>query len=99
MTVDALENLAGFIIKKCRIEGETKQMVAHSSTYTWVDERSEDGLKKPDQHFLKSIFKLEEICKRLNGDKFFSDKSYLKRYISSTKDIPLAARLKKLFFK
>ncbi|CAD7078782.1 unnamed protein product [Hermetia illucens] len=48
VTAGALENLAEFIIKKCQIEGETIQMGAHSSTYIWVDEQSEGGLKKPN---------------------------------------------------
>lgn len=60
---DALENLAGYIAKRCKLgEGFVQESgICSASTYMWVDELSEGGLKKPTEVYLSKIKQLENI--------------------------------------
>lgn len=79
---DALEYVGGYIIQKlklCGYESENNQ-----EGYTWVDEVSKGGLKKPSANFLKHLKELEILFNSINGmaiinitgfNKYFMDKS------------------------
>lgn len=100
MRLDALENLAGFIIKKCRKYINPDIAVNNEiNNYSWVDEISEGGLIKPSKLFLNEIYKLEKIFENINNNTIRVQSNYLKNLISLATNVNLPMKAKELFFR
>lgn len=97
--LDALEYLAGYILKKLqRVVGLGQLVEKNQKTWTWVNEISEGGLIKPSTEFLDLVNSLEKqfVSSKTN---IINKKNVLKNFLNITKNIPLDEKIKKLFFK
>lgn len=92
---DALEYIAGFIVRKLGLT----EHVSNEPTYTWVDEVSRGGLTKPSTSFLCITKQLEVVFKTFNGTTVRNCDNYLQKLIACSEHVGANADVKKLFFK
>lgn len=98
---DALEYVAGYIARRLKL-GEDyvyPSGMSSQSTYTWIDELSEGGLKKPTEEFLTKLKKLELIFNVINKDNINTNSNYLSNLLSKVKHNDLDDKIKTLFFR
>lgn len=95
---DSLEYVAGYIAKKLKLDNYIEKENQKSS-YTWVDEISRGGLKKPSKEFLDKIIELNNIFNIINKDKLCVRKDYLKYHVDLSEKINLSNEIKILFFR
>lgn len=92
---DAIEYLAGFLIKKCKVPNDPYT----SCSFTWVDQKSEGGLKKPNETFLKNVTILESIFMKYNKEHLYTEGKFMEKHLKKAEAVPLDISVKKLFFK
>lgn len=93
---DAVEYIAGYIIKRLKLNGDT---AVDSSYFTWVDQVSEGGLVKPHPEFVKKILCLEKLFNTVHGKTFNFDGKALGMCLDLAKSIDLPNNAKLLFFR
>lgn len=92
---DALEYIAGYMIKKLNLEKEQ----CHSNSSTWVDQVSKGSLKKPSSTFLSQVKKMELIFHKINGLEIAHCRNLNKRLVEKSGSIDLPEHVKRFFFK
>lgn len=96
---DALEYLAGYIIKKLRHSIELNEAVCNDDkSWTYVDEVSEGGLIKPSQKFVETVSQLEAIFLNEKNN-LSSNRNIFKSLLNLSSQINISEQVKKLFFK
>lgn len=93
---DALEYVAGYIIRKLRL---TNSKCVNNEGYTWIDQLSKGGLKKPSRIFLKNLSELEIIFDKINGDSIVQTKNVCKMMLEKCTQNSLPENVKTFFFK
>lgn len=92
---DAIEYLAGYLIKKLKIN----EHVSEDSSYTWVDQISEGGLKKPSREFQNKIKSLENIFFKCNKNDVYTGSKFLVKLLNESENVDLSIEVKKLYYK
>lgn len=92
---DAIEYLAGYLIKKLKIN----KHVSEDSSYTWVDQISEGGLKKPSREFQNKIKSLENIFFKHNKNDIYTGSKFLAKLLNDSENVDLNIEVKKLYYR
>lgn len=92
---DAIEYIAGYIIKKLKLQISTPD----ESVFTWVDQVSEGGLTKPDRSFTIKIMSLDNVFKQVHGETFDVEKKAIESCMNRSNDVDLPDNAKRLFFR
>lgn len=92
---DALEYVAGYIIRKHNLE----EFEHCRSSFSWVDQVSKGFLKKPSESFLEQLKKLEAIFFKMNGSEILHCHSLKENRVRRSQNVNLPEVVKNLFFK
>lgn len=93
---DALEYVSGYICKKLNLPVATD-----TSSFTWIDQVSEGGLKKPPEELISKVHQLDIIFNNFNGPelKLKPGRKYLKTLIELAGSVDSDYKIKHLFFR
>lgn len=92
---DALEYLAGYIIKKLG----AYEYTATTNTYNFIDEVSKGGLQKPTKEFFEKLRHLETIFNKFNYDKICLEPNIRQKLIQKSYNVDIPIDVKSFFFK
>lgn len=97
---DSLEYLGGYILKRLRTKLPhlvDKYSDKNSSTFTFVEQKSEGFLIKPTMEFIAQLEKMNSIFNRLNEGGLKPKSNYIKDLMSVNVDVD--ERFKKIFYR
>lgn len=92
---DALEYIAGYIIRKLNLE----EYQSHEYSFSWVDQVSKGYLKKPSPEFLDNIKRLEVVFESINGKEIDHHVHLKQRLFEKSIGIDLPDNIKSFYFK
>lgn len=98
---DSIEYLAGYIAKKLNL-GQNyvyEGGIGSQSSYTWVDEISQGGLRKPTDSFINKINELNNVFNLINRESILIQENYIKHHTNLSDHVDLTHDIKFLFFK
>ncbi|KAI8124612.1 Transposable element P transposase [Lucilia cuprina] len=94
---DALEYVAGYIIQKLKLtNSESKN---DEGGFTWVNQVSKGGLKKPNSLFLNKLKQIEILFRNINGDSISNISNLTKYMLDKSSENDLPENVKSFFFK
>lgn len=92
---DALEYIAGYVIKKLKLPVPPPD----KSLFTWVDQLSEGGLINPGYEFASKIVLLENVFKKCHGENVNVNIKAVESCINESTNVDVPLEAKKLFFR
>nr|AAT95992.1 transposase [Drosophila willistoni]AAT95996.1 transposase [Drosophila willistoni] len=96
LTEDAMEYIAGYVIKKLRISDKVKENL----TFTYVDEVSHGGLIKPSEKFQEKLKELECIFLHYtNNNNFEITNNVKEKLILAARNVDVDKQVKSFYFK
>lgn len=93
---DALEYLAGYIIRKQHLHEHEDSNIA---SFTWVDQVSKGFLKKPSAHFLNGVKCLEAVFHTVNSSEIARCRNIKQHLLDQSIHVDLPENVKRFFFK
>nr|AAB31526.1 O-type P element protein {exons 0-3} [Drosophila bifasciata, Peptide Transposon Partial, 757 aa] [Drosophila bifasciata] len=94
LTEDAMEYLAGYVVRKLRLSNESTQ-----SGFTYVDEVSHGGLIKPSDQFTATLKHLESIFINNIHNTIEITKDIKKKLLIAAKHVQIDNNVKQFYFK
>lgn len=95
---DGLEHLGGYICYRLKMPAELEAPLFEND-WSWTNQLTEGGLKKPSFEMLTKLEKLENIFKTFNKESIVCKKGYIKSLLQLSKHIELTEKAKQIFFR